>query len=749
MVTGARSMSPAIVPILILMFSNLWADTSSVDRLITADEKLTAKRAINVEDMFSLNNLGGHVREGLSVSPDGQAVAFQMHSADVEENNYTVDWYALDLTEETGPISIGTAGDPLLFRAKVGTKINGSWRSTNPAWSPDSQWVAYRRMDDGVVQVWRSSRDGGTHEQLTESDVSVDAFYWSEDGRQVWFETDAAPERQAEYLRSRWDGGLRVDDEKFNPRSGEYRMVPYEANYGSPSLWVLDLSSGQTRPATEEETQSHFDVESLSIRSIFRGADRAARVPGRPHSSAAVASYDGEYLAWIEKVDTASRGNSSNQLHVRLPGRPTSLDVRCELDECIGLRASGKLWWSRDGSEVIFRRWGKGTDRGTIFVYAWHVDNNAVRRIYADNSPYLSACSSTGHSLICFSDEPTRPRTLVEISFADGSLAEIYDPNPQFDEIQTGNAHRVVWKNEFGAETFGWVVKPTDYEASKRYPLVIVQYNASECFKGGTGSEYPSQLFAAEGFVVLCTQHPPFVAPTDTADWQDSYNYYLSHRQRAASLDSAIDLLDEKGLIDPAKVGITGLSSGVDAMSYALSHSNKFAAAIAAGLDWSPVAYYYLEASKRPLLREAGFGRLGTADDKFFAEMSPGLNASEVSAPILIQVSDDEVFGAMFNYVTLTEEGHAIDMYVFNDEYHIKWHPRNRKAVAIRSVDWMRFWLKGEEDSSPAKAEQYALWRAMQEKRTAVRTPATSGVGYLPAQDHKSIRFSGERSPVP
>jgi len=26
-------------------------------------------------------------------------------------------------------------------------------------------------------------------------------------------------------------------------------------------------------------------------------------------------------------------------------------------------------------------------------------------------------------------------------------------------------------------------------------------------------------------------------------------------------------------------------------------------------------------------------------------------------------------------------------------------------------VDWFKFWLKGEEDSDPAKATQYELWR--------------------------------------
>jgi hypothetical protein len=29
------------------------------------------------------------------------------------------------------------------------------------------------------------------------------------------------------------------------------------------------------------------------------------------------------------------------------------------------------------------------------------------------------------------------------------------------------------------------------------------------------------------------------------------------------------------------------------------------------------------------------------------------------------------------------------------------------------AVDWFRFWLKGEEDPDPAKAEQYARWRGL------------------------------------
>ena len=100
-------------------------------------------------------------------------------------------------------------------------------------------------------------------------------------------------------------------------------------------------------------------------------------------------------------------------------------------------------------------------------------------------------------------------------------------------------------------------------------------------------------------------------------------------------------------------------------------------------------------------------------------EMSLGLNADKVTAPILIQVSDNEAQRSRFNYVYLQEASKPVEKYVFRDEHHIKWHPRNKKAVAVRAVDWMKFWLKGEEDYDPAKADQYKRWRELRKLHEA------------------------------
>ena len=46
-------------------------------------------------------------------------------------------------------------------------------------------------------------------------------------------------------------------------------------------------------------------------------------------------------------------------------------------------------------------------------------------------------------------------------------------------------------------------------------------------------------------------------------------------------------------------------------------------------------------------------------------------------------------------------------------EFRQKANPRLRLASESIHVDWFRFWLKGEEDTDPAKAEQYKRWREL------------------------------------
>jgi hypothetical protein len=45
--------------------------------------------------------------------------------------------------------------------------------------------------------------------------------------------------------------------------------------------------------------------------------------------------------------------------------------------------------------------------------------------------------------------------------------------------------------------------------------------------------------------------------------------------------------------------------------------------------------------------------------------------------------------------------------------------PRQRQVSMQSSVDWMLFWLVGQQDNDPAKADQYWYWRRLRDHRDA------------------------------
>jgi hypothetical protein len=61
--------------------------------------------------------------------------------------------------------------------------------------------------------------------------------------------------------------------------------------------------------------------------------------------------------------------------------------------------------------------------------------------------------------------------------------------------------------------------------------------------------------------------------------------------------------------------------------------------------------------------------------------------------------------------------GAPVDMYVFADEHHLKWHPAHRLAIYERDLAWFDFWLIGRESDDPLRRKELERWRMMRERR--------------------------------
>jgi dipeptidyl aminopeptidase/acylaminoacyl peptidase len=244
--------------------------------------------------------------------------------------------------------------------------------------------------------------------------------------------------------------------------------------------------------------------------------------------------------------------------------------------------------------------------------------------------------------------------------------------------------------------------------------LIVTTYSARGFLRGAVGDEYPIQVFAANGFAVLAFNNAPERIPKP-GDFKTTMLRWYSPM---ASLEKAVKMLDEMGIIDPNRKGLTGLSFGAEITTFTISHSDLFQAAAASGAGARDPIFYYLAHNSwwRQLFKQWSLD--GYPEGEVAAkwqELSPALNAARVKAPLLLQVADDIYISCLQLHTSMKELNKPVEMIIFADEGHIKNQPKHRYEIYQRNLDWFNFWLQGKEDTASEKRQQYMRWRSMQE----------------------------------
>jgi dipeptidyl aminopeptidase/acylaminoacyl peptidase len=299
------------------------------------------------------------------------------------------------------------------------------------------------------------------------------------------------------------------------------------------------------------------------------------------------------------------------------------------------------------------------------------------------------------------------------------------DLNPSYRALQVSQPERMDWTNQYGGVAFGHVLKPIDYIPGQRYPLIVTTYLSRGFLRGGVGDEYPAQVFAANGFVVLSFDRPRGYGLYSPKAPQPADTHTLEYASPTSSIEIAVRKLAEQGLVDPKRVGGTGLSNGATTVCYAVTHSDVFQAAAVSNLNGEDPMFFYLSAGvHRRQWEYSGFGGLPDQGPNAarWREVSPALNAKRVTAPILVNAPADEYLMALQFYHSLKALNKPVELMIYPNEGHIKHQPVHRYTIYQRNLDWFGFWFLGRERSRPLTAlgesaqglaDQYARWREL------------------------------------
>lgn len=103
---------------------------------------------------------------------------------------------------------------------------------------------------------------------------------------------------------------------------------------------------------------------------------------------------------------------------------------------------------------------------------------------------------------------------------------------------------------------------------------------------------------------------------------------------------------------------------------------------------------------------------------KLWLKNSPGFNLDKVETPMrLVALGDHSVLQFWEWYIGLSLQKKNVDLVLIPDASHLYGKAAECLLKQQGLVDWFAFWLKGEEDPAPAKAEQYARWQKLRQDK--------------------------------
>ena len=310
----------------------------------------------------------------------------------------------------------------------------------------------------------------------------------------------------------------------------------------------------------------------------------------------------------------------------------------------------------------------------------------------------------------------------------------LWDPNPDLASAAMGKVSVIRWSDDSGYEWTGGLIKPVGYVPGRRYPLII-QTHGFAAYRFLTDGYYPTamaaQPLASAGFVVLQieTRRSHYTTREEVDDQVDGFL-------------AAIETLDREGLIDPLKVGLAGFSRTSWYVESALvHHPQRFAVAtIADGVDQGYLQYRLF--GDTPNIRDdsetihGGAPRGDRLSD--WATYAPPFQADRIEAPVLIQalgarsiLMEWEIYASLYHF------GKPVDLLYLPDAQHVLQSPRDLVGSEQAVVDWFRFWLLGEERSTPDAKDQYSRWERLKQSRQ----------GKPVAEEQSAVQLDGTAPP--
>jgi dipeptidyl aminopeptidase/acylaminoacyl peptidase len=265
-----------------------------------------------------------------------------------------------------------------------------------------------------------------------------------------------------------------------------------------------------------------------------------------------------------------------------------------------------------------------------------------------------------------------------------------------------GTLETLRWKSKDGTKIEGVLRKPANYDPDKKYPLAFVVHGGPRWISPQyllTTTDityYPSVQLSNKDILILYPNYRGSLGRGQAFSELNKDNLGVGDLW---DLESAIDHLDQLGIVDTERVGCMGWSQGGYISAFACTHSEKFTAvSVGAGIsDW----YTYHISNDIPDFTVDYLSGSPFRNRKLYDQTAPIKKLSEKSAPALIQHGSNDrrvpLSNAMELYRGLQEMGVHTELFIYPGMGHPITKPRENHAVMHQNLTWFSHYLLGEE----------------------------------------------------
>jgi dipeptidyl aminopeptidase/acylaminoacyl peptidase len=619
-----------------------------------------------------------------SISPDAKHVAWVESlsgSGNAPSSNSALYIAATHSAAVRKPI---TAGDG-----------KAAWEEHDLAWSADSKRIAF--LSDagspGQLQLFIVAASGGTPKQLTHLKGFLSAPSWSPDGKTIaLLFTENATRASGPLVAETPDEGVVSEDlheERLtlvDAATSRVRQISPTDLYVYEFDWAPDGKRLVVTAAHGSGDDNWYIASLMSVDAASGAIKTLIEKPGRqiaqPHWSP-----DGKKIAFIGGLMSDEAIVGGDIYSVAADGGELS-----NLTPDMKFSASS-LNWSADSSHIIFAGivdGGTGIARLDLaenkIVERWRGDERVADTAY-DSSISLSA---DGNTSAVVRESFTQPAEVWVGAL--GEWRQITHRNSGLRQAW-GKSVSLHWTTDIGTVQ-GWLTYPKDFDASKKYPLVVRVHG------GPSWAVQPYWPTRWDYAMALPSQGYFVLQPNPRGSYGQGEKFtaanvkdfgYGDLRDILAGVDEAIKVAP----VDPARLGITGWSYGGYMSMWGVTQTNRFRAAVSgAGLsNWQS---YYGE-NKIDQWMISFMGATVYDDPELYAKMSPITFIKKVTTPTLVIVGDsDGECPAPQSYEfwhALKTLGVPTELVIYPHEGHHFANPAHSRDVIERSMEWFNQYL--------------------------------------------------------